>query len=83
MFTLNIENSFKVTPSEDIQTEIYEKDLPCIYYLRDLVATDEKAEQIRTELNLDGKYALVSNEDIEKYNMNGNLTINISIEDFE
>ena len=41
-------NSFKVTPSEDIQTEIYEKDLPCIYYLRDLVATDEKAEQIRT-----------------------------------
>ena len=76
-------NSFKVTPSEDIQTEIYEKDLPCVYYLRDLVDTDEKTGQIRKELNLDGKYALVSNEDIAKYNMNGNLTINISIEDFE
>lgn len=64
-------NSFKITPSEDIQTEVYEKELPMIYYLKDLVKEDSKAEQIRKELGLDGKYALISNEDISKYNNEG------------
>lgn len=76
-------NSYKVTPSEDIQTEIYEQDMPFIYYLRDLVDTDQKAEQIRKDLNLDGRYSLVSNQDIEKYNMKGSIKLNISINDFE
>lgn len=76
-------NSYKITPSEDIQAEIYEQELPIIYYLKDLVESDEKAEQLRQDLGLDGKYALVSNQDIAKYNMTGNLTINISIDDLE
>lgn len=76
-------NSYKITPSEDIQAEIYEQDMPFIYYLRDLVDTDQKAEQIRKDLNLEGKYSLVSNQDIEKYNMKGSIKLNISIDDFE
>lgn len=76
-------NSYKITPSEDIQSEIYEQDMPFIYYLRDLVSTEQKAEQIRKDLNLEGRYSLVSNQDIEKYNMKGNIKLNISIDDFE
>lgn len=76
-------NSYKITPSEDIQAEIYEQNMPFIYYLRDLVDTDQKAEQIRKDLNLEGKYSLVSNQDIEKYNMKGSIKLNISIDDFE
>ena len=76
-------NSYKIMPSEDILAEIYEQELPMIYYLKDLVESDEKAETIRQELGLDGKYALVSNKDIAKYNMKGNLSIKISIDDFE
>lgn len=76
-------NSYKITPSEDIQAEIYEQELPFVYYLKDLVDNDEKAEQLRQELGLDGKYALVTNQDIAQYDMRGNLVINISIDDFE
>lgn len=76
-------NSYKITPSEDIQAEIYEQELPMLYYLKDLVENDDKAEQLRQELNLDGKYALVDNEDIAKYNMTGSATLNISIDNFE
>lgn len=76
-------NSYKITPSEDIQSEIYEQDMPFVYYLRDLVSTEQKAEQIRKDLNLEGRYSLVSNQDIEKYNMKGNIKLNISIDDFE
>lgn len=76
-------NSYKITPSEDIQAEIYEQELPMIYYLKDLVENNEKIEQIRQELGLDGKYALVSNQDISRYDMKGNLKINISINNFE
>lgn len=76
-------NACKITPSENIQAEIYEQELPMIYYLKDLVESDDKAEQLRRELNLEGKYSLVSNADIKKYAMKGNLNINISIDDFE
>lgn len=76
-------NSYKITPSEDIQSEIYEQDMPFVYYLRDLVSTEQKAEQIRKDLNLEGRYSLVSNQDVEKYNMKGNIKLNISIDDFE
>lgn len=76
-------NSWKITPSYDIQAEVYEKELPIIYYLRDLVTSDSKAEEIRKGLNLEGKYSLVSNSDISKYGMRGNLVLNISIDEFE
>ncbi len=76
-------NSYKIMPSEDVLAEIYEQELPMLYYLKDLVENDEKAETIRQELGLDGKYALVNNDDISKYNMKGNLIINISIDNFE
>ena len=76
-------NTYKIEPSTDIQSEIYEQDMPFIYYLRDLVETDQKAEQIRQDLNLEGKYSLVSNQDIEKYNMKGSIKLNISIDNFE
>jgi hypothetical protein len=76
-------NSFKIYPSIDMQAEIYEQELPMLYYLKDLVATDEKAEQIRQDLNLDGKYDLVSNEDIAQYQMTGDLVLQLSIDDFE
>lgn len=76
-------NSFKIYPSEDISSEIYEQELPMIYYLRELVNSNERAEQIRKDLNLSGNYDLVSNSDIAKYNMTGNLNININIDDLQ
>lgn len=75
--------SWKITTSNNVKSQIYEEELPMIYYLRNLVSSDEKAEKIRTELALDGNYALVSNSDIEKYNMTGNATINIAIDQIE
>lgn len=76
-------NSYKIIPSEDIQAEIYEQELPFVYYLKDLVETDERAEELRQALNLEGKYSLVSNQDIATYEMKGSININISIDDFE
>lgn len=75
--------SAKIVPSNDIKEEIYEQELPMLYYLRDLVESDERAEELRKELNLEGKYSLVNNEEIAKYSMTGNIEIDISIDDLE
>ena len=75
-------NSWKIEPSEDIQAEIYEQELPMLYYLRDFVESDEKSEKIRTDLNLEGNYSLVNNDELAKYGMKGNLSLTISIDDF-
>ena len=75
-------NSFKINPSEYIKTEIYEKKLPMMYYLKKFVKTDERAEEIINDLGLDGKYALVKNSDLAKFNIKGSLAMNIFIDDY-
>ena len=74
--------NWKVQISKDVEGEIYSKDYPIVYFLRDLVKDDEKAERIRSDLNLEGIYSLVSNDDIRKYNFTGNLNLSLSEEDF-
>ena len=61
-----------------IKKAVANSDYPAVYYLRDLVSTDEKAEEIRNDLNLAGIYSLVTNKDVKKYNLTGKLVIDAS-----
>lgn len=74
--------SWKISIADNLKQEIREKDYPIIYYLRDLVDTDGIAQKIQKELNLEGMYSLVSNEELKKYNLNGAANINLSKEDY-
>lgn len=73
---------WKLKLDKNTENEIYSKDYPIVYFLRDLVKDDAQAEAIKKELNLEGIYSLVSNEDISAYNLKGNVNINLSIEEF-
>lgn len=73
---------WKLDFDKDTENEIYSKDYPIVYFLRDLVKNDTQAEAIRKDLNLEGTYSLVSNEDISKYKLAGNVSINLTAEEF-
>ncbi len=68
---------WKAEPSLDIIREINEKDYPIVYPIRDLVSTDEQAETIKNDLGQEGIYSLATNDELKKYNLKGNVTINI------
>ncbi len=75
--------NWKLQISKDIEGEIYNNDYPIVYFLRDFVKDDAKAEEIKNDLKLEGIYSLVSNDDISKYNLKGNVNLNLSDDDFE
>lgn len=74
---------WKLKPTNTIIKQIYDKDYPMIYFLRDLVKDDQEAEKIKSDLNLEGIYSLVSNEDINKYNLKGSINIQLGKQLFE
>lgn len=73
----------KIFPSDSATSEVYEQNLPMIFYLRDLVSTDEKSNKIKKELNLKSDYDLVSTSDLKKYNLKGNLKITFDIDNID
>lgn len=73
----------KIFPSDNATSEVYEQNIPMIFYLRDLVSTDEKSSKIKKELNLKSDYDLVSTSDLKKYNLKGNLKITFDIDNID
>lgn len=81
-------DGWHIHASELLEDQLYEKDLPMLYYLRNLIGDDTLAEQARKQLNaagmaLDGIYSLVSTEDLEKLSTayTSNVTLKLSIDD--
>jgi len=74
--------SWHMEITEELKQEIKEKEYPIIYYLRDLVESDTQAEVIKNDLGLEGIYSLVTNKEIEGYNLKGNAQIQLSIENY-
>lgn len=74
---------WKLKPSNEVIKQIYDKDYPIVYFLRDLVKNEQEAERIKSDLNLEGIYSLVSNDDINKYNLKGSVKIKLDENLFE
>ena len=53
-----------IEPSKQKESQIYDMDLPMVYYLKNLIADEEKCEEIRENLGLNGIYSLVSTDDL-------------------
>ncbi len=70
--------SWKVNISQEVKDEIQNKNYPIIYYLRELVS-QTNAEKIKNNLGLEGVYSLVSNNDINEYITNNNITGMVTI----
>ena len=68
---------WKLTVSENVKKEIYSKNYPIIYYLNDLVTTEATKNNIKTSLGLSNNYSLISNNDIDNYNLKGNIVLSL------
>lgn len=66
---------WKLEVSDSIKKDIYSKDFPIVYYLRDLVSKDSEAGIIKNQLQLPWDYSVIENNDIKEYNYLGNLKI--------
>ncbi len=53
-----------IEPSKQKESQIYDMDLPMVYYLKNLIVDEEKCEEIRENLGLNGIYSLVSTDDL-------------------
>lgn len=66
--------------SDTTKAKVYELNYPLINILKDMV-NDKTLEQIMQGENLDRKYALITNDILRKYNITGNASLNINIDD--
>ena len=72
--------AWKLTISPSIKEEVYSKGYPTLNILKDTV-TEQSLDKIMTGESLSRKYGLVSNDVLKKYNITGNLTLTINIDD--
>lgn len=73
-------NANKITVSENVKEEVYERNLPVLSYLADVAST--RSENVRSALNLKSHYDLVSPSDIATFNLKGNAKLTFNIDDF-
>ena len=77
---------YNIQISDNVKQEIENRGFPELFYLRDLVETDEEAKKIANDLHLDGMYSLISKDELELYyhpietktpyvSYNGHLTV--------
>ena len=66
--------------SESAKLKMYSGNYPSINILKDIVS-ETSLKTIMCREGLDIKYSLVSNELLQKYNIIGNMTLNINIYD--
>lgn len=66
--------------SESVKVKVYSENYPLINILKDMVS-ETSLETIMNSEGLDRKYSLVSNKLLQKYNITGNMTLNINIDD--
>ena len=86
-------DGWHITAAEELIEEIYDEDLPMLYYLRNLIPDDEAAEAARQKLSekriaegkekLNGIYSLVCTDDIAglEENYKSNVKLSVSIDD--
>lgn len=70
-----------IHPSEKKEDEIYDLDLPMVYYLKNLIPDDTECEAVRARLGLDGIYSLVSTDDLADTGYTSQVNIQIDIDD--
>lgn len=73
--------SWHIRPAKELENEIYEMDLPMLYYLNDIITDKAACERVRSKLNLDGIYSLVSTDDLADTGYKSQATLKISIDD--
>jgi hypothetical protein len=71
-----------LTISDDLQDEIYARNLPMVSILKDMVS-DESLTDIMAGENLTEKYSIVDNTIYKKYGVTGNATIQVDIDNQE
>lgn len=71
---------WKLEISEYVKKEIYNKNYPIVYYIRDLVSSDSEAQSIKNRLNYPWNFSVVENKDINYLGYTGALKINLSDE---
>ena len=69
-----------IEPSKQKESQIYDMDLPMVYYLKNLIADEEKCEEIRENLGLNGIYSLVSTDDLADTGYKSKVEFQISID---
>lgn len=69
-----------IEPSAQKESRIYDMDLPMVYYLKDLIEDEEKCEEIRENLGLNGIYSLVSTDDLADTGYKSRAELRISID---
>ena len=73
---------WKLDISDYTKRDVYIKDYPIVYYLKDLVSSDSEAKSIKQKLNLQWEYSLVENNELAEYQYTGNLKVSLSEEQF-
>lgn len=66
--------------SNSVKAKIYEANYPLVSILKDTVS-ETTLENIMTNEGIDRKYSLVTNDILQKYNIKGNVSLNIDIDD--
>ncbi len=79
-------DGWHIRPSKVLEDEIYESDLPMLYYLRNLIPNDQEAETVRAQLAekglpMNGIYSLVSTDDLESFDYKSQVKLSLSMDD--
>lgn len=72
--------AWKLNISDSVKSSVYEKNYPMYSILKDTV-TDSNVDKVLKGEGTNRKFALVTNEVLQKYQIKSNLTINIDIND--
>ncbi len=72
-------DAWKIDVSNEVKEKVSDGDIPSILYD---VAKD-KSDLIYSDLSKDGKYSLVSNLELKKYSLKGNLNLNLKIDNLD
>lgn len=71
--------SWKVSVSPTIKKQV--SGAKTLYYLSDLIQDDTLEKTIQSDLDKEGVYSLVSTQELEKYELKGNASLQINIDD--
>lgn len=85
-YGINIIDYFEawgINVSENIKIKIENSNAKNVFSMKDLVNDEALINTIKNDLNVDTNYVLVNNEQLSKYNLSGDLNINITIDNEE
>ncbi len=68
--------------SDEVKEKVYSQDMPTLNILKDIVS-EESITKVMNGEEISEKYDLVTNDILKNYNITGNLTINIDIDNIE